>query len=106
MAAAIEVRSISKQFKLYHEHYTSLKERVVNYGRIPYEPFMALQDIDFDVEADSPVSMPPPPGRGKSALLKRRPPLLQTPRGETRPRCRGPAVLAHDWCSTHQLTAL
>ena len=55
MGAAIEVRSISKQFKLYHEHYTSLKERVVNYGRIPYEPFMALEDIDFDVEVGSTV---------------------------------------------------
>ena len=43
MAAAIEVRSVSKQFRLYHEHYTSLKERVIHFGRIPYEPFMALR---------------------------------------------------------------
>jgi len=63
MAAAIEVRSVSKQFKLYHEHYTSLKERVVHYGRIPYEPFMALTEIDFDVEAGSTVGVLVPRGR-------------------------------------------
>ena len=28
MAAAIEVRDVSKRFRLYHEHYSSLKERV------------------------------------------------------------------------------
>ena len=52
MAAAIEIRSVSKQFRLYHEHYTSLKERVIHFGRIPYEAVHgARSDIDFDVEA-------------------------------------------------------
>ena len=37
MAAAIEIRSVSKHFQLYHEHYSSLKERVIHFGRIPYE---------------------------------------------------------------------
>ena len=71
MSAAIEVRSISKQFKLYHEHYTSLKERVIHYGRIPYEPFMALEVVDFDVEAGSTVGLLGHNGCGKSTQIRR-----------------------------------
>ena len=48
MAAAIEIRHVSKHFRLYHEHYSSLKERMIHFGRIPYEDFFALDDIDFD----------------------------------------------------------
>ena len=33
MAAAIEVRGVSKRFRLYHERYSSLKERVIHFGR-------------------------------------------------------------------------
>ena len=33
--AAIEVAGVSKHFRLYHEHYTSLKERVIHFGRDP-----------------------------------------------------------------------
>ena len=46
MGAAIEIRGVSKQFRLYHEHYSSLKERVIHWGRIPFEPFMALDGIE------------------------------------------------------------
>ena len=50
MAAAIEIRDVSKHFRLYHEHYSSLKERMIHFGRIPFEDFSALDDIDFDIE--------------------------------------------------------
>src|SRR5437868_13867298 len=93
MAAAIEVRSISKQFKLYHEHYTSLKERVIHYGRIPYEPFMALEDVDFDVEAGSTGGLLGHNGCGKSTLLKCVAGILQPTRGEIVTRRRGAGVL-------------
>ena len=33
MAVAIEVRDISKQFRLYNEKHTSLKERVIHGGQ-------------------------------------------------------------------------
>ena len=65
MAAAIEIRGVSKQFRLYHEHYTSLKERVIHFGRIPYEPFWALRDIEFDVEEGSTVGLLGHNGSGK-----------------------------------------
>src|SRR6478672_11166099 len=93
MAAAIEVRSISKQFKLYHEHYTSLKERVIHFGRIPSEPFMALHDIDFDVEAGSTVGILGHNGCGKSTLLKCIAGILRPTTGEIVTRGRVAALL-------------
>jgi ABC-2 type transport system ATP-binding protein len=104
MAAAIEVRSVSKQFKLYHEHYTSLKERVVHYGRIPYEPFMALQEIDFDVEAGSTVGILGHNGCGKSTLLKCIAGILQPTRGEIVTRGRVAALLELGAGFNHELT--
>ena len=104
MGAAIEVRSISKQFKLYHEHYTSLKERVINYGRIPYEPFMALEDIDFDVEVGSTVGILGHNGCGKSTLLKCVAGILQPTRGEIVTRGRVAALLELGAGFNHELT--
>ncbi len=104
MAAAIEVRSVSKQFKLYHEHYTSLKERVVNYGRIPYEPFMALEDVDFDVEEGSTVGILGHNGCGKSTLLKCVAGILQPTRGEIVTRGRLAALLELGAGFNHELT--
>ncbi len=104
MAAAIEVRSISKQFKLYHEHYTSLKERVIHYGRIPYEPFMALENIDFDVEAGSTVGILGHNGCGKSTLLKCVAGILQPTRGEIVTRGRVAALLELGAGFNHELT--
>ena len=104
MAAAIEVRSISKQFKLYHEHYTSLKERVVHYGRIPYEPFLALEDVDFDVETGSTVGILGHNGSGKSTLLKCVAGILQPTRGEIVTRGRVAALLELGAGFNHELT--
>ena len=33
MADAIEISQVSKQFRLYHEHTKSLKERIIRIGR-------------------------------------------------------------------------
>src|SRR5438132_5645191 len=104
MAAAIEVRSVSKQLKLYHEHYTSLKERVIHYGRIPYEPFMALEDVDFDVEAGSTVGLLGQNGCGKSTLLKCVAGILQPTRGEIVTRGRVAALLQLGAGFNHELT--
>src|SRR3954449_466073 len=104
MAAAIEVRGISKQFKLYHEHFTSLKERVIHYGRVPYEPFMALEDVDFDVEAGSTVGILGHNGCGKSTLLKCVAGILQPTRGEIVTRGRVAALLELGAGFNHELT--
>ena len=49
MAAAIIVEDVSKHFRLYHEKYSSLKEKVVNFGRKSYDDFWALRDVSFEV---------------------------------------------------------
>jgi ABC-2 type transport system ATP-binding protein len=93
VAAAVEVRDVSKQFRLYHEHYTSLKERVIHFGRIPYEPFMALHDIDFDVEQGTTIGLLGHNGSGKSTLLKCIAGILQPSTGEIRTHGRLAALL-------------
>src|SRR5450755_1064091 len=104
MGAAIEVRSISKQFKLYHEQYFSLKEKVIHFGRTPYEPFMALENIDFDVEEGSTVGILGHNGCGKSTLLKCVAGILQPTRGEIVTRGRMAALLELGAGFNHELT--
>jgi len=104
VAGAIEVRGVSKRFKLYHEHYTSLKERMINFGRIPYEPFMALEDVDFDVEQGSTVGILGHNGSGKSTLLKCIAGILQPTDGEIVTHGRVAALLELGAGFNHELT--
>ena len=46
---AVEVDDVSKRFRLYHEKYYSLKERVLHLGNNSYEDFWALKNIGFEV---------------------------------------------------------
>jgi ABC-2 type transport system ATP-binding protein len=101
---AIEVRDVSKQFRLYHEHYTSLKERMVHFGRVPYEPFMALENVDFDVEEGSTVGILGHNGSGKSTLLKCVAGILQPTSGEIRTHGRLAALLELGAGFNHELT--
>ena len=89
MAAAIEIRHVSKYFRLYHEHYTSLKERMIHFGRIPFEDFVALNDIDIDIEDGHDRRDPRPQRLGQvdAAEVRRRDPAAE--RG--RDRHPGPA---------------
>ncbi|HET9730802.1 MAG TPA: ABC transporter ATP-binding protein [Acidimicrobiia bacterium] len=93
MAPAIEIRNVSKRFRLYHEHYSSLKERLIHFGRVPFENFMALQNVDFDVESGSTVGLLGHNGSGKSTLLKCIAGILQPTEGEIRTRGRVAALL-------------
>jgi ABC-type polysaccharide/polyol phosphate transport system ATPase subunit len=104
VAPAIEIRGLSKQFRLYHEHYTSLKERVIHFGRIPYEPFWALRDIDFDVEHGSTVGLLGHNGSGKSTLLKCVAGILQPTEGEIVTHGRVAALLELGAGFNHELT--
>ena len=49
---AVDVQAVSKRFRLYHEKYTSLKEKVIHAGKVPYEDLWALRDVGFTVEED------------------------------------------------------
>ncbi len=70
MAAAIEVVGVAKRFRLYHEKVHSLKERVIRMGRLPFDEFWALSDIDLRVEQGETVGLLGHNGSGKSTLLK------------------------------------
>ena len=58
MAPAIEIRGVSKEFRLFHEHYSSLKDRLAHLGRIPFEMIAAdgatlnLLRVEIDALAD------------------------------------------------------
>ena len=68
--AAIEIQSVSKRFRLYKEKYTSLKERVLHGGKIPFEEFWALRDVELDVYPGETIGILGRNGSGKSTLLK------------------------------------
>ena len=93
MPAAIEIRHVSKHFRLYHEHYGSLKERMIHFGRIPFEDFIALDDIDVAIEEGSTVGILGHNGSGKSTLLKCVAGILQPNEGEIVTRGRMAALL-------------
>ncbi|HEV2361592.1 MAG TPA: hypothetical protein VGS21_07810, partial [Acidimicrobiales bacterium] len=54
---AVEVQDVSKHFRLYHEKYTSLKERILHAGRIPFEEFWALTDVNVGIESGETVGI-------------------------------------------------
>ncbi len=86
MSIAIEVRGISKQFKLYSEKHTSLKERVIHGGKMPYTPFWALQDVNVDIMQGETFGILGRNGSGKSTLLKCIAGILKPTTGEIRVR--------------------
>jgi ABC-2 type transport system ATP-binding protein len=70
VATAIDVHDVSKRFRLYHEKYTSLKERVIHLNRIPFEEFWALHHIGMEISEGESVGLLGHNGSGKSTLLK------------------------------------
>jgi ABC-2 type transport system ATP-binding protein len=93
VGGAIEIDDVSKHFKLYREKPDSLKERIVKLGRIPYEEFWALRDIDIDVKTGETVGLLGHNGSGKSTLLKCVAGILRPTRGTIRTSGRLAALL-------------
>jgi ABC-2 type transport system ATP-binding protein len=91
---AIEVRGVSKRFRMNTERHSSLKERVIKVGRRkPPEEFWALRDIEFDVQEGHTVGLLGHNGSGKSTLLKCTGGILQPTMGEIRTRGRLASLL-------------
>jgi ABC-2 type transport system ATP-binding protein len=93
LATAVEVRKVSKVFRLFQEKYTSLKERVIHMGKVPYEQFPALSDISFEVEQGTTLGLLGHNGSGKSTLLKCIAGILTPTTGEILVRGRVAAML-------------
>ncbi len=70
MPTAIEVRDVSKRFRLYQEQFSSLKQRMMHGGKVPFEDFWALRSIEFIVDEGSTFGLLGHNGSGKSTLLK------------------------------------
>ncbi|HCV25681.1 MAG TPA: ABC transporter ATP-binding protein [Candidatus Latescibacteria bacterium] len=66
----IEVERLTKSFRLYAEQYSTLKERALHLGRLPYQEFDAIRDIDFTVNPGTVLGLLGNNGSGKSTLLK------------------------------------
>jgi ABC-2 type transport system ATP-binding protein len=93
MSYAVEIQHLSKRFRLYQEKYSSLKERVVHAGHIPYDEFWALHDVDVAFESGHTIGMLGRNGSGKSTLLKCVAGILQPTSGQVVVRGRIAAML-------------
>jgi ABC-2 type transport system ATP-binding protein len=93
VGGAIEVDGVSKHFKLYREKPDSLKERIIKLGRIPYEEFWALRDIDIHVQTGETFGLLGHNGSGKSTLLKCIAGILRPTKGAIRTSGRIAALL-------------
>ena len=66
----MEVRNVSKMFRLYHEKNQYLKTALLRGHRARYEDFWALKDVSFDIPHGSTFGIIGSNGSGKSTLLK------------------------------------
>jgi ABC-2 type transport system ATP-binding protein len=93
MHLAVDVVNVSKRFRLYHEKYQSLKERMLHAGKNSHEDFWALRDVNFQVIEGETVGILGRNGSGKSTLLKCVSGILQPTDGEVRVRGQLAALL-------------
>ncbi len=93
MPAAIRVEDVSRVFRLYHERYQTLKERLLHFGNIPYDDFWALRHVDLEIEEGSTIGLIGANGSGKSTLLKCVAGILRPSEGNIKVRGRIAALL-------------
>ena len=67
---AIEVKSLSKNFRLYHERNRYIKAAFLRGRRATYEEFIALNDVSFDVPHGATLGIIGSNGSGKTTMLK------------------------------------
>jgi ABC-2 type transport system ATP-binding protein len=79
---AVDVRDVSKRFRLAHGRYNSIKERIIHGGRHPTEDFWALSDVSLQVREGETMGILGRNGSGKSTLLKCICGVLQPTKGE------------------------
>ena len=70
MSIAIEVESLSKNFRLYHERNRYIKAALLRGRRAKYEEFLALNDVSFEVAHGATLGIIGSNGSGKTTMLK------------------------------------
>jgi ABC-type polysaccharide/polyol phosphate transport system ATPase subunit len=69
--AAVSVERVSKGFRLPHQHYSTLKERVLHpFASSSYDELHALEELSFEVREGEFFGIVGRNGSGKSTLLK------------------------------------
>jgi ABC-2 type transport system ATP-binding protein len=69
-SVALNVRDVTKTFRVHHERVNSLKQLVAGRSRNKYEDFYALRDVSFEVRDGEAFGVIGENGSGKSTLLK------------------------------------
>ncbi len=80
--AAVDIRSVFKRYRIYHEKIPSLKNTILRRNRTTFEEFLALDDVSFTVDHGQTLGIIGPNGSGKSTLLKLMANILQPTSGE------------------------
>jgi ABC-2 type transport system ATP-binding protein len=92
VTAAIEVRGVSKRFRLYRERPSSVKQRLL-VTRSRAEDFWALRDVSVAIEDGASIGLIGHNGSGKTTLLKCIAGILRPSEGTIRTRGRMAALL-------------
>lgn len=79
---AVELRSVSKKYRIYHEKIPSLKNTILKRRRTSYEEFPALDDVSFSIGQGETYGVIGPNGSGKSTLLKLISKIIRPTKGE------------------------
>ncbi len=93
MAVAIEIKDVSKKFRLHHEKHSTLKEKALKFGRTPYDDFWALKNINLEIQEGQTFGLLSHNGSGKSTLLKCMAGILQPTSGQIKVKGRLAAML-------------
>lgn len=79
---AVDIKSVFKKYRIYHEKIPSLKNTILRRKRTTFEEFLALDDVSFTVEHGQTLGIIGPNGSGKSTLLKLMAKILQPTSGK------------------------
>src|SRR3954469_19394677 len=90
---ALEVRNLTKTFRIHRERAHSLQQRIAAKGSNPFDEFIALEDVTFNVQEGEVFGVIGHNGSGKSTLLKCMAGILQPNAGSVQVSKRMSALL-------------